>query len=50
MVPSSSLGGGCPDDVAPHLNPLLPRGEEALGITQGRLRWIKILFRKNMGW
>jgi len=38
MVPSSSLGGGCPDDVAPHLNPLPPRGEEVLGIRQGGLK------------
>jgi len=30
--------GGCPDDVAPHLNPLPPRGEEVLGIRQGGLK------------
>jgi hypothetical protein len=43
-------GGGCPDDIPPHLDPLPPRGEEIMGIKEGGLRCIKTLFRKNMGW
>jgi hypothetical protein len=50
MMGEGEGGGGCPDDVSPHLDPLPPRGEEVLGIKEGGLRCIETLFRKNMGW